>query len=1003
MARTFDGSDDVIHCSLGALTGQTAAGTFVVVARRGANSTFHTLVGLHNSGGSNTLYVQLNPSNNLIIGSGGGEESSMFTTTTSDGWCLLAVTKASGSATPRFHRYVYSTNTWTHQDGGSSIDNGSSPGSGGTYRTAWQTGDLFNGDLAAVGIWDTPLSDAQIECLAHSLMQWYGMSPKAFWLFDQSSTTQPVMDLTGGGANQSSLTGTTVATLGAPIGYGHPVLNATTALVSSGGDTLADVTYVGGASGQTGSTTFDLTWPSVDVGDQALLWWNGQTGLAGGFTTPSGFSLVQAFVPGSGSQEVRLYRKTCTGSEDGSTLAMTMGTANKHCAVLSVYRGIDETDPIDAHSPFDETVSGTVHTCPDVTPDGTDAVIVTCVAERLSDGSTNYTTSYTKRQQSTNLLGGGGTIIATADDGLSVPRTAGVPVSPASWTGTVANSNLVTWSVALRRKVIPGGDFEHHEADTVELTDEVDLAIGLGRTVSDDVGLDDEQSFVADYQRTISDTAGLDDPATMALRMPRSVSDVLDLTDAVARALTSSRTVNNNMTLTDEISFLLVQFVDVDDDMELTDLVSKRIARTVPTDDAGLDDDVDIARIRFCTHDEAVGIADSVSMARTSTRIVNDVENLTDTVERKLGRIVSDSAGLADTTRRRLVRTLDQEDVGLADALSLKVNKGLDESVGLTDASSVVAIFSRTRNENAGLADHVVVAAVFRVTKDEDLSLNDVLLKKLVKGFSEDVGLSDELLLKFNLGIDENVGTTDSFSRVVNFPRSKSDDLGLSDDVLVGRHLPRSFDEDAGLDDSQVIASRFPRSFDEDAGLTDDVLVGIIYGIHVSDGIDITDAVTFVETLRRAFSDVFLLYDNTAWGWGFNPSTGINNVGLTDNVKLALTKTPIFTEEVSLTDDVVVTIKREVQVSDVTGLSDNVNLVATFHRTIGVVGEDVGLVDEAILGHTRQLVVSDHTGLVDTFLRTTTFAIILDRVEEFWKMGGVEENWRLEELYSEPG
>lgn len=221
MARTFDGSDDVIHCSIGALTGRTAAGTFAGIVRRTNDTAFHTIVGLHNSAGTNTLYFQISPTDLLVLGSSGGEATSTLTVLTSSSWVLVAVTKASGSATPRFHRLVYSTNVWTHEAGSGAITDGGSPGAGGTFRTAWQTGDLFQGDIAAIGIWPSALSDSQVEALAYSLAHWHAVAPQAMWVFDQSATMQSVLDWTGGGANQSSLTGTAVATTSVPVlGYG---------------------------------------------------------------------------------------------------------------------------------------------------------------------------------------------------------------------------------------------------------------------------------------------------------------------------------------------------------------------------------------------------------------------------------------------------------------------------------------------------------------------------------------------------------------------------------------------------------------------------------------------------------------------------------------------------------------------------------------------------------------------------------------------------------------
>jgi hypothetical protein len=77
--------------------------------------------------------------------------------------------------------------------------------------------DFFGGDIAAAGMWGRVLSDAEVELLTFTLIGWHAAVPTALWHLDQSATTQGVSDLTGGGANQSALTGTTVSTNSVPL------------------------------------------------------------------------------------------------------------------------------------------------------------------------------------------------------------------------------------------------------------------------------------------------------------------------------------------------------------------------------------------------------------------------------------------------------------------------------------------------------------------------------------------------------------------------------------------------------------------------------------------------------------------------------------------------------------------------------------------------------------------------------------------------------------------
>jgi hypothetical protein len=263
MARTFDGSGDFIKTSVGACA-LTGAFTVVCVIRRNSNSTsYHNLLTAQTgalTGSQYGLEIESNgDGNNLQIQSGNtGFQASSFTVTTTDGWCLVAGGKASGTATPRMHKYVYSSNTWTHQNAGGTLGNPSSVSGGVLAFGTWENDlDDYDGDLAVAAIFDRNLTDVEVEQLAHTLQGWYAAGPVGMWIFDQSAIGQTVIDNTGNGANQSSITGTAVATSSAPgPGYGFPI-DVGTAPTSGG--TQQDITVSGIASDETfGTARLDL-------------------------------------------------------------------------------------------------------------------------------------------------------------------------------------------------------------------------------------------------------------------------------------------------------------------------------------------------------------------------------------------------------------------------------------------------------------------------------------------------------------------------------------------------------------------------------------------------------------------------------------------------------------------------------------------------------------------------------------------------------------------------
>jgi hypothetical protein len=144
------------------------------------------------------------------------------------GWLLVAVTKTTGTTTPRWHRYTYSSTTWDHQDDSSSIANAATPQATsevyiGTYDP---TTDLFNGEIAVVGFWNsTALSDGQLEGLTDDIAAWEALSPASLWLLNQSDVATTVEDRTGT-SDESGRVGTTataVSDLAFDVGGGAPV------------------------------------------------------------------------------------------------------------------------------------------------------------------------------------------------------------------------------------------------------------------------------------------------------------------------------------------------------------------------------------------------------------------------------------------------------------------------------------------------------------------------------------------------------------------------------------------------------------------------------------------------------------------------------------------------------------------------------------------------------------------------------------------------------------
>jgi len=223
MARSFTSTTDKVACAIGACGLQGGAlQTMAAIMRRTSNGVLGVIfyVGSATSGDARSQFAVLT-TNNLQLRLGNGTASSTFTVTVSDGWVLAAVTKNDvNPATVRFHKYVYTTNTWTHADSASMLGDSTHPSNSlaiGNWSDA-SLGFPLPGDIDMAGIWNYNMSDAQVESLPFDLAAWYAPAvPRGMWRLDQDSTSQKVIDMTGGGANQSLVTGTAVSTASTPM------------------------------------------------------------------------------------------------------------------------------------------------------------------------------------------------------------------------------------------------------------------------------------------------------------------------------------------------------------------------------------------------------------------------------------------------------------------------------------------------------------------------------------------------------------------------------------------------------------------------------------------------------------------------------------------------------------------------------------------------------------------------------------------------------------------
>lgn len=217
MARRFTAStSDRIYIGAAGLAGLNFTfGTFACVIQFVTLPAFGTILATNEeSGASFTIYAAGTTSR---IYDGTSERDGPTLTTGVQ--YLYAFTKATGTATGRFHIYRFNTNTWTHQAAsGTSVNSAANTSVAiGAYADA--TSDNLDAELWAIALWQgVVMTDSETEELSRG--RWLETSPT---FFEQWTDGREVGDMprTLGRqpARQTARTGTTRGVQPQPAGF----------------------------------------------------------------------------------------------------------------------------------------------------------------------------------------------------------------------------------------------------------------------------------------------------------------------------------------------------------------------------------------------------------------------------------------------------------------------------------------------------------------------------------------------------------------------------------------------------------------------------------------------------------------------------------------------------------------------------------------------------------------------------------------------------------------
>jgi hypothetical protein len=228
MSRLFTAaSSENITLSLGGMGFVFGPGTAAAIIRpTSVVSSNPTILSAGATNAVSWMLQLLTTTGTLAIRLDGGEVHSS-TAVGMNVWTFVCATKATGTVTPRMHLYPYATGTWVHENASGTRANSSTPLTRAQIGCTPAVAAFFQGDVAVCGAWDVEFTDSQVEALAFSLIPWFTHQPKGLFVLDQAAVGMSVPDLSGGGANQSAITGTTVSANSVPVfSYGHLMAGA---------------------------------------------------------------------------------------------------------------------------------------------------------------------------------------------------------------------------------------------------------------------------------------------------------------------------------------------------------------------------------------------------------------------------------------------------------------------------------------------------------------------------------------------------------------------------------------------------------------------------------------------------------------------------------------------------------------------------------------------------------------------------------------------------------
>lgn len=200
-----------IQFSAGAFAAAARPITVAMLWRPNTSQSFQGLIDVRTTTG--TVFALLTDSGSYFHNS----DFSGIAQVANSQWTYLGLT-IPASNPPRWHIRREDTGAWVHAN----ASNITLSGTIAAVRVGYWDGARLLGHVAATGLWESALSDGDHEAVGVAALQdWLDSAPSALWAFNQASLADPVLDLTGGGADETAEVGTMAVSATEPPGWSY--------------------------------------------------------------------------------------------------------------------------------------------------------------------------------------------------------------------------------------------------------------------------------------------------------------------------------------------------------------------------------------------------------------------------------------------------------------------------------------------------------------------------------------------------------------------------------------------------------------------------------------------------------------------------------------------------------------------------------------------------------------------------------------------------------------